>query len=96
MNNDKETQETLSEAEALEAMFQSSGWAVAERELNDLIAGLRDTRSVPRDGDVVLNLEIRDKTANVLEEWVDSLKSLVNNATIILDNKKTNKIVERR
>lgn len=95
-NFDAETERTVSEAEALEAMFQSSGWAIAERELNEIIAALRDTRSVPREGDVLLNLEVRDKTASAMEEWVDILKGQVNNVIILKDEPEKNKIIERR
>ena len=96
MNNDNETKKVIAEAEALEAMFGSSGWEIAERELSDIINALRDTRSVPRDGDVLLNLEVRDKTAEALEEWVEILKSQVNNVTILKDSPKKDKLVERR
>lgn len=96
MSNDKETDKLTAEAEALEAMFGSSGWEIAERELKDMVDALRDIRTIPRDGDVVLNLEVRDKTAQAIEEWVDILKSQVNNVTILKDHIKDTKLVERR
>lgn len=99
MSNDKfdaETNQALAEAEALEGLFQSSGWSIAERELNDVISALRDTRTVPRDGDILLNLEVRDKTAAALEEWVASLKSMVNNAIIMQEQPDSAKMYTRR
>ena len=99
MNNDKfdaETSQVISEADALEAMFQSSGWSIAEKELTDFIGELRDTRSVPREGDIALNLEIRDGIANGLEEWVNILKSQINNVTIMVEDKNKSTIIERR
>ena len=101
MNNakqplDAETQKIVSEAEALEAMFASTGWRVAEKEMEAFIGELRDTRTVPRDGDIAKNLDIRDGIASGIEEWLESLKSQVNNVTIMKDSPIKETIIERR
>jgi len=95
--HDPETNKIISEAEALGAMFKSTGWEVAERELNDMVGALRDLSTVNTKSETIaVDIAVRQKTAEALEEWVNILKGLVNNVTILTGNQKRNHVVERR
>ena len=99
MSNDKdpETTQMEGEAEALEAMFGSSGWAIAEKELHSVIDALRDISTIDdNDPNIGMNVQVRKKTALALEEWVNILKSQVNNVIISKEGVRTSKLVERR
>lgn len=97
MSKDKETDQIMSEADALNGMFESSGWAVAEREMNDIVAALRDISTIEdADPNIAVNIQVRKKTALALEEWVDSLKSQVNNVIISQEGIAPQKFIERR
>lgn len=96
-NFDAETNKEVAEAEALEAMFRSSGWQIAERELNDMIGALRDITTMDEnDQNIAINLAVRKKTAMALEEWIDLLKSQINNVIIMKDEDNSSKLIERR
>lgn len=98
MSNDKydaETNEQLSRAQSLEAMFGSPGWKVAEQDLFDLVAELKNIDTIDTQGDVSQQIRDRKNLAEALLEWHDSLKSQVNNA-IIMQDTKVNILVERR
>jgi len=78
-------------------MFKSTGWEVAERELNDMVGALRDLSTVNTKSETIaVDIAVRQKTAEALEEWVNILKGLVNNVTILTGNQKRNHVVERR
>ena len=79
-NFDDETKQYISEGEALAHMFGTPGWSVAERELTNLIAELRDVTGLDLDKDDIKQ-QIRDKinTAAAMEHWLDELKGQVMN-----------------
>ena len=95
---DKETNEQLGRAQAIEAMLTSSGWEFAKQDLLEIINQLRDVRNIDLTRDdasnqVLVNLSIADN----LEEWLDGLESQVNNAIIVTERKSsTTTLVERR
>lgn len=80
MNKDSETVKMEGEGEALQAMFGSSGWQVAEREFDALIAELKDVTLVPLDApDTAQQIRDRINTIENLQAWMGSLKAKVNN-----------------
>lgn len=98
MSNDKydaETNAQLSRAQALEAMFGSSGWKYAQQDLFELIAELKNIETIDEKGDIAQQIRDRKNLAESLIEWYESLKSQVNNA-IIMQEQDENKLVERR
>lgn len=100
MNNakyDKETAAQLSRADAINAMLESSGWAFAEEDLNGYISELKDATTLnPDDPNMVQTLRDRINTAAVLEDWLENLKSQVNNAIIMRSDSDTSNLIERR
>lgn len=95
MSNDKETQAQLDRAASIEAMLGSNGWKHAEEDLQDFVSELRDIRTVPKEGDIAANLLLREGIAQALEEWVDGLKSQVNNG-IMMESEYIDNLVVRR
>lgn len=95
-NLDAETKHQVNRAQAIEAMLGSTGWSFAEEDLKDFIATLRDVSTIDINGDV--NQQVRDhiNAAAILEEWLDSLKSQVNNAIMVTDKTTPSRLVERR
>lgn len=87
----------LGRAQALEAMFASSGWKFAEEELQKTITQLRTL-----DPDILTesNMEqvIRDRinTAACLEHWIDELKGDIENQKVDKPQLSDVKIIERR
>lgn len=97
MNNDNETKLAVAEAEALQAMFESSGWAVAERVLTSYIMTMKDISTIdPRDPQIQQTVRDRINVVAVLEEWVNDLKGRVNNVAYMVTPVKTDPLVERR
>lgn len=96
-NYDAETTKILAEAEALEAMFQSSGWAVADRALTATISALRDVRNIDiTREDTTLQLRVNAAIADNLEEWVNDLRGRVNNAIIMKSEPTKDNLITRR
>lgn len=94
-NYDAETKQQLSRAQALEAMFASSGWEIAEQELEDLINELKDISTIDLEGDTVQQIRDRKNLAEGLLEWVNALKSQVNNGIIMGEVESTTYITRR-
>ena len=101
MSNDKkqfdaETNKQISRAAAIEAMLGSAGWSFAEEDLMEFIKVLKDVSSIDVNGDV--NQQVRDhvNAVAILEEWLESLKSQVNNAIIVTEKRTGAHLVERR
>lgn len=83
-NFDAETTKAISEAEALDAMFNSSGWQVAERKLLALISALRDARNIDLTReDASTQIKVNVAIADNLETWINDLKGDVNNAIMM-------------
>lgn len=98
MNNDKydaETKKQLSKAQALHAMLESTGWKHAELDLLELIAQLKDISTINLNEDTTQQIRDRVNLAEGLTEWIESLKSQVNNA-IIMEEIESTVLVERR
>ena len=103
MNKDKfdaPTQEKIGEAEALTAMFESSGWAVAEKQYDALIAQLKDISTlqgeIEKGGDITQLARDRINTVAVMEEWMNTLKSKINNVTMMSNTTQSSVLVTRR
>lgn len=94
-NYDAETQTQLSKAQALDAMFNSAGWKFAEQDLIELVQELKDISTIDLDSDTTQQIRDRKNLAEGLLEWLDSLKSQVNNA-IIMEEVETTTYIERR
>ena len=92
---DQETTEQLTKAQALDAMFASTGWQHAEADLLELIAELKDISSIDLDSDVQQQIRDRKNLAEGLLEWVESLKSQVSNGIMVVETTKSNLIVRR-
>ena len=95
-NYDVETSKAVSETQALDAMFSSSGWAIAQKELDEIIKELRDARNLPQDEMIADHLRVNLAVAENLEAWVDDLKGRVENAIIMADKAPQANLVERR
>lgn len=95
-NLDTETSRLIAEAEALSAMFSSSGWAVAERAFNELISDLRNIETVDIDGgDISQQVRDRINTASMMRSWLADLKSRVNSIMNLHTHEPVNSLVER-
>ena len=94
-NYDKETKQQLSKAQALHAMFESTGWQYAEQDLIEFIGELKDISTIDLESDTAQQIRDRKNLAEGLLEWVESLKSQVNNA-IIMKEETVNVLIERR
>ena len=94
---DADTTKQLGRAASIEAMLGSTGWSFAEADLKEYIAKLKDISTIDLTAENVTQ-QIRDQvnTAAVLEDWLESLKSQVNNAIIITRDEQTTNTVERR
>lgn len=96
MNNDNYDQ-ALTEADALNSMFETPGWAIAEREFNVLITTLKDVTLIDTSKEDVLQ-QVRDRinTAAALNAWLDDLKGRVNNAKYLAKPDKQSNLIVRR
>lgn len=92
---DAETTEQLSRAAALEQMFSTPGWKYAEEELNAVVAELKDISTIDLQSDAAQQIRDRKNLAEGLLEWVESLKSQVNNAIIITEEKSSTLMTRR-
>lgn len=103
MSNDKydaETQKAIAEAEALQAMFASSGWKIAERKLNEKLNDFKDIAKVDlsADGDEVKQ-QLRDRInlVAIIEEWMREMKGTTSNVSRLQEiTETTNVLIERR
>lgn len=94
---DAETEKALSEAEALEAMFNGSGWKVAERFYLQMIEELKDITLIdPEETNLDQTIRDRINTVRALEHWLSELKGQVNNAVLMKTEQKTDPLMERR
>ena len=94
---DAETTHAIAEGEALDAMFKSSGWQVAERKLNSLIAACRDARAIDLTrADAPKQIEVNLAIADNLEIWVNDLKGSVNNVIMLKGEPTNDKLMTRR
>tara|TARA_R100001198_G_scaffold94836_2_gene79093 strand:+ start:491 stop:766 length:276 start_codon:yes stop_codon:yes gene_type:complete len=87
----------LARAQALEAMFNSSGWKYAEEELRGFIATLKQIDPEMLD-EPDIKQSIRDKinVAAALEHWIDELKGDIENQKVVKEPLKEKRIIERR
>ena len=96
-NFDTETNQAIAEAQALEAMFASSGWGVAEAALNEIINELRDARSIDTTRvDVAEQIKVNVAIADNLELWVADLRGRVNNVIMLQAEPEDSKLLTRR
>jgi hypothetical protein len=94
---DPETTHAIAEGEALEALFKSSGWEIAERKLNAVIAACRDARAIDLTRpDASKQIEVNLAIADNLEEWVADLKGSVNNVIMLKAEPTNTKLMTRR
>lgn len=94
---DPETTLAIAEGEALEAMFKSSGWAIAERKMNAIIAACRDARAIDlKREDAAKQIEVNLAIADNLEIWVNDLKGSVNNVIMLKGEPTNDKLMTRR
>lgn len=97
-NLDKETQQLVAEGEALSALFASSGWEIAERELSKAISELKTLDSIDLQGDedVATQIKVNLAIANSLQLWVDDLRGRVNNVIMMKEKPVNSPLIERR
>lgn len=100
MNNanfDTETKQIIAEGEALGAMFESSGWKVAEHSLLELIADLQNVSTLDVT-DPHLGQQVRDRinTVSALQQWLSDLKGRVNNVIMLQADPKKDTLITRR
>lgn len=94
---DAETTHAIAEGEALEAMFKSSGWEIAERKMSSLIAACRDARAVDiTREDAATQIKVNLAIADNLEIWVNDLKGSVNNVIMLKQDPVNDRLVTRR
>lgn len=96
VNHDAETKQALSEADALQAMFELPGWAVAERLFNEMIADLKDVTLIDPADDVSQTVRDRINTVKALQYWMSELKGRVANASLMHSEISTSVLIERR
>lgn len=94
-NKDPETQAQLSRAESLAYMFDTPGWKYAEQDMMELVAELKDISTIDLEKDAAQQIRDRKLLAESLIEWLNSLKSQVNNAIIISDQEEDTLITRR-
>lgn len=96
-NLDTDTTIALREAEALEAMFATPGWSVAERVYNGYVDTLKDVTTIDTTGDMQQQLRDRINVVAALKAWRDDLAGRVNNARAFVQSKPAaNPLIERR
>lgn len=96
-NYDAETTQAISEAEALQAMFKSSGWQVAEAALNEIINDLQSINTLDvQDQDLSQQVRDRLNTVAALQQWLSDLHGRVENVTIMQGNSEDDKLMTRR
>jgi len=97
MEFDAETTHAIAEGEALQAMFQSSGWEIAERKLNALISACRDARAIDLSRpDASKQIEVNLAIADNLELWVGDLRGTINNVIMLKGEPTTSRLMTRR
>lgn len=100
MNNDNfdfETKRVIAEAEALGAMFESSGWKIAEAALLDTIVDLQNVSTLDvTDKDLAQQVRDRINTVASLQQWLSDLRGRVNNAIMMNKDSSNSKLMTRR
>ena len=97
MSYDTETTLAIAEAEALQAMLASSGWKIAERKMQSIIAACRDARAIDLSRpDAAKQIEVNLAIADNLEEWVNDLHGMVNNVIMLKTEPTNTKLMTRR
>ena len=97
MPNDKDSQLEMAEAEAIGAMLQSSGWAVAKRILLEYVADMENIHTIDvKDPDLSNVLRGRIMAATAFKEWLGDIEGRVNNLGRINTPLPTSSFVERR
>lgn len=100
MNNDKldkETQQLVAEGESLSALFASSGWQIAEKDLQETISSLKSLDSIDlNEGNVETQIKVNLAIAKSLELWVNDLKGRVNNVIMMKEEGVKSPLIERR
>lgn len=88
----------VAEAEALGAMLDSSGWAIAERVLDTYIAALNDINTIDvNDPDIKVTIRGRILAVEAFTEWLNDIKGRVSNLNHINNTSlPTSPLVERR
>jgi hypothetical protein len=95
-NHDPETSSALREAEALDAMFASQGWEIAERIYNEYVNTLKDVTTIDTKGDMHQQLRDRINVVAALTAWRDDMKGRINNARMVATPPQTSTLIERR
>lgn len=96
-NFDSETNLAIAQGQALDAMFKSSGWQIAETKMNALIAACRDARAIDLSRpDAAKQIEVNLAIADNLELWVNDLKGSVNNVIMMQDEKRVDRLMTRQ
>lgn len=96
-NLDAETTVALSEAEALRAMFESAGWAVAERVINEYIETYKDVTTITPGPDTAQIVRDRINTVATLRAIMSDLKGRVTNAQLFVSTQTVkSSMIERR
>jgi hypothetical protein len=96
-NFDVETKQLIAEGEALGAMFESSGWKVAERELMQIIADLQSVSTLDMaSADIAQQVRDRINTVAALQQWLGDLHGRVNNVIMLQAEPDRNSLITRR
>lgn len=96
-NFDFETKRVMAEAEALGAMFESSGWKIAEASLLDTIVDLQNVSTLDvTDKDLAQQVRDRINTVAALQQWLSDLRGRVNNVIMMNKDSTNNKLMTRR
>jgi hypothetical protein len=96
-NLDAETQKVLREADALQEMFATSGWGVAERVFNEYIDTLDKVSTIDTSKDINQQLRDRINVVASLRAILDDIKGRVSNAQHFAQSQTTKSVlIERR
>jgi len=96
-NFDTETKQLIAEGEALSAMFESSGWKIAERELMQMIADLQNVSTLDvTDKDLGQQVRDRINTVASLQQWLSDLRGRVNNVIMLQAEPTQSNLIVRR
>ena len=96
-NFDIETKRAIAEAEALHAMFESTGWKVAEGALLQTIADLQNVSTLDMaDKDLAQQVRDRINTVAAMKQWLSDLHGRVNNAIMMKADPTKDKLMTRR
>ena len=96
---DDETTVALQEAQALEAMFSTSGWVVAQRAFDECVGVLSDSRTIDEKLDPLefgQEARARMKIVKAMETWLSDLKGRVNNVKHLTTEEPESNLMTRR